>query len=137
MARTTETAVREVLSTSCTGPQVIAFINDANLWVTEELSVGFGMTAGRLELIERYLACALVRLRDLGIKNTTVKNISESYQVDPEVTDYLLRAASFDPSGKIRQSFLTPSTAKPLRFRVGETFTEQQNIDTTLDQDSE
>lgn len=129
MARTTETAVREVISTFLTTPQVKAFIDDANLWVTEELSVGFGITSGRLELIERYLACALVRLRDLGIKSTSVNDISENYQVDSEVTDYLKRAASFDPTGKIRQAFLTPTTAKPVKFRIGQTFVEAQNID--------
>lgn len=126
--RTTETAVREIIETGLTGPQVRAFIADANVWVTEELA---GETptpsATRLEIIERYLACALIRLRDVGLKDSTIEDVKESYQVDPDVTDYLLRAASFDASGKVRAHFLTPPDAtgesavpKQVVFRVGE-----------------
>jgi hypothetical protein len=49
--------------------------------------------------------------------------------VDPEVTDYLLRAASFDPTGKVRANFLAPKPVAlpspityPLVAEVGEGF---------------
>lgn len=118
--RTTATAVREILSTSLTQAQIDAFITDANVWVTDVLvPVNTGATAGILEIIERYLACALVRLRDLGLKSTTIKDVTEQYQADPDVTDYLLRAASFDTSGTIRQHFLAP---KPVALPEPATF---------------
>ena len=84
--RTTETAVREIIKTALTAPQVKAFIADANLWVTEELG-SEGLTDGRLEIIERYLACALIRVRDLGLKSASVDDVKEDYQVDKDVTD--------------------------------------------------
>lgn len=124
--RTNEDAVRSVLSTSLDTTSVTAFIADANLWVTEELEslTDAGFTAGRLELIERYLACALIRLRDLGLKSSTMEDVSENYQVDPSVTDYLKRAASFDPTGTIQKAFLTDPTTgpTPVVFKVSRGF---------------
>src|SRR5512146_1936802 len=106
--RTSETAVRQILDSSLTTQQVLAFITDANVWVTEEIASWAGITASRLEIIERYLACALIRIKDAGLANGTIGDIAETYQVDPQVTDYLLRAASFDPWGAIRTNFLAP-----------------------------
>jgi hypothetical protein len=130
-SRTSETAVREIIQTKLTGPQVRAFIDDASLWITEVL-VDAGHSDQRLEIIERYLACALCRLRDLGLKDSTISDVSETYQADPEVTDYLLRAASFDTSGKVRQHFLAPKPVAlatplilPLKFGVGTGFTDE------------
>src|SRR4051812_40147260 len=109
MARTTATAIREIMKTKATDPQIVAFILDASLFVTEEVATfDPAPSAERLEIIERYLACALVRLRELGLSSSTVENVTEYYQVDPELTDYLTRAASFDPTGKIRTHFLAP-----------------------------
>ena len=128
MARTDESAVRNVMSTSLTTGQVGAFISDASLWVTEELSEQ-GLSDERLELIERYLACALIRLRDLGIKSAQLENVKEEYQVDKDVTDYLMRAASFDPTGKVRQAFLTPADGgKPVVFGIGTTFATEPEV---------
>jgi hypothetical protein len=130
-SRTTETAVREIISTNLTGPQVRAFIADANLWITEVLG-SEGYSAERLEIIERYLSCALVRLRDLGLTDNTIGDVSETYQADPEITDYLLRAASFDTTGKIRLHFLAPKPValptpivRALKFRVGDGFSDE------------
>jgi len=109
MPRTTETSVREIIATSLTTPQVNAFIADANLWVTEELGAE-GYSAERMELIERYLACAFIRVRDLGITNSDVKGVKEAYQVDPNVTEYLQHAAAFDSSGILRQTFIPTET---------------------------
>lgn len=127
-SRTTATAVREIMQTGLLTPQINAFIADANLWVTEELAPE-GLTADRLEVIERYLACALCRLRELGLTSAAVGDVTESYQVDPQITDYMMRAASFDSTGKVRQQFLAPrpvAAPTPLLYgalaRVGKGF---------------
>lgn len=126
--RTTETAVKEVISTSLTTAQITAFIQDANLFVTEEVAAEDAtISPARLEMIERYLACALIRLRDLGLASVSWSKVSENYQVDPTVTDYLLRAAAFDPTGKVRTMFTPPEGGFKVRFRVGETFIEDSN----------
>ena len=133
MARTTATAVREVLVTTLTDTQITAFINDVDVWVSEELTSA-GISDTRLEVIERYLACAMIRIRDLGLASGSIENVSEKYQVDPEVTDYLLRAASFDPTGKVRQTFLAPKPlAQPgalaVRFGFGTRFVDEDPKD--------
>lgn len=120
---TTEVDVRNIIKTDLDSSQIGAFIADASLWVSEELSA-IGYSTGRLELIARYLTCALIRIRDLGLKNTTIKETSESYQVDPQVTDYLLRAAAFDTTGKVRAFFIESNAerGKPVLFGIGTTF---------------
>ena len=122
--RTTETKVKLVLSTSLSTDQVNAFIADASLWVDEELG-SEGLGTSRLELIERYLACALIRLRDLGLKSAKFDDIAEQYQVDPTVTDYLLRAAAFDSSGLVRRFFMAPKDQGVAGFRTGKSFMDE------------
>jgi len=124
--RTSESQVRLIVSTSLTSAQIGAFIADASLWVDEELATS-QLSATRLELIERYLACALVRLRDLGLKavNFDGGGLSEQYQVDPDVTDYLLRAAAFDKTGKIRAAFLASKDTHVGGWRVGTGFADE------------
>lgn len=123
--RTSQSNVLAVIQTALNPTQITRFLLDANLWVTEELSDA-GLTDARLELIERYLACALIRLRDLGLKSATIGDVSEQYQVDADVTDYLLRAASFDPTGKVRSTFLNEQAegtgSKRMVFVVGQGF---------------
>ncbi|KKN44574.1 hypothetical protein LCGC14_0691780 [marine sediment metagenome] len=121
MPRTSETAVKAVISTSLTTTQVEQFIGDASLWVDEELTSS-GLSAGRLELIERYLTCALIRLRDLGLTQAKFDDITEHYQVDKEVTDYLLRAAAMDPTGTVRRYFMAPADVRPVQYRVATRF---------------
>lgn len=132
MARTTETAVREILNTTLSSQQVVAFIEDASLWITEEVaSATPTQGAARLEVIERWLACALCRVRSLGLKSSTIKDVSETYQVDADVTDYLNNAAAMDATGKIRQNFLAPKLIAeparvkyPIKARIGKGFAE-------------
>lgn len=112
--RTTEPAVRAIVDTTLTAPQINSFIADASLWVDEELALlSNAPSAARLEVIERWLTAALIRTRDLGMTNATMADVSETYQVDKEVSDYLLRAASMDPTGTVRRHFLAakPTTA--------------------------
>lgn len=125
MARTTEEAVRLVISTSLTPPQILQFITDVSLWVTEELGDS-GMSDDRLEVVERYLTCAFIRMRDLGLKSVQFDaGVSEVYQADLYVTEYLTRAAGLDKTGKIRQHFLTPANTKVGAFRVGTGFADE------------
>jgi hypothetical protein len=123
--RTNRDKVKEVIATSLTDVQVEAFISDANLWVTEELAVLGLLSADRLELIERYLACALIRLRDLGLKTAKFDDIAEQYQVDPEVTDYMLRAVAFDSTGTLRKFFLAPKEARVIAWRTATPFVDE------------
>jgi len=121
MARTTATQVLGILKTQVTAETVELFMADASLWVTEELVVK-GLSTDRLELIERYLTCALVRLRDLGLTSVKMDDVTEHYQVDPQVSDYLLRAASFDPSGTVRRTFVPPKDVRVASAVVGRGF---------------
>lgn len=127
--RTSEPAVRQIIKTGLTAPEINVFIADASLWVDEELSVVTpALSDARLEVIERWLTAALIRTRDLGLANTTLEDVSEKYQVDSEVTDYLLRAASMDPTGAVRRHFLAAKpTMAPVNViaRVGPGFVEE------------
>lgn len=119
--RTNEPAVREIIDTELESQQVQRFMDDAALWIDEELdTTENAFTADRLEIIERWLSAALIRVRDLGLSNANMGDVREQYQVDATVTDYLLRAASFDPTGTIRKHFLAP---KPVAAPEASTFT--------------
>ncbi len=125
---TTETDVRNVINTACTSAQVTAFIADASVWVSEELA-DQNYSTDRKELIARYLTCALIRIRDLGLKSGSIGTTTESYQTDPEVTDYLLRASGFDKSGRIKKAFLDPKNSNTVLFSTGTSFTDETPVD--------
>jgi hypothetical protein len=122
--RTTETAVRLVLQTRLTSAEVNAFIADASLFVDEELGTS-AFSAARLELIEKYLSCALARLRELGVSRARFDDVWEEYQVDPQVTEYLKTAATYDTTGVVRRLFLPPKDQKVASFHVGQGFREE------------
>jgi len=123
---TTPTAVGLIIKTTLTTDEIQQFIDDADLWVTEELFLGGDavLSTARLETIERYLTAAFIRVRELGLKAASIEGVTESYQVDPQVSDYLLRAASMDPTGRVRKQFLAPKTgeagARKVIARVGQ-----------------
>lgn len=121
--RTTTVKVRAVLGTEMLEDQLERFIEDASLWVTEELTSS-QLSTNRLEVIERYLACAFVRIKEMGLKSVSIGDASESYQTNSEISDYLQRAAGLDPTGKIRKAFLTPLNLRiiPAITRVGQGF---------------
>lgn len=123
--RTSVDKVREVIATSITDVQLLAFIKDASLWVDEELQTLATLSADRLELVERYLACALIRMRDLGLKAAKYDDINEQFQVDPETTEYLLRAAAFDQTGTVRKFFLASKDARTIAWRIAESFVDE------------
>lgn len=141
MARTTVTAVQEILTTSLPVNQITAFIEDASLWVTEMLATEVpAPSAARLEIIERYLSCAIIKLRELtggGLTGTTIGDVSETYSVPAAVRDYLDTAAGFDASGTVRKHFLAPRpVAAPVpliysaKFGFGKTFADELPSDT-------
>lgn len=119
--RTTEAAVRLILQTSLTSSELLRFIEDASLWITEDLVPAGGGTVSdaRLEIIERYLACALVRTRDVMRRSISFYDVSETFQSDDQVTDYLLRAAAMDPTGTIRKMFLAPKDRRVASAVIG------------------
>lgn len=124
--RTSEDAVRAVIKTSLTTDEVVTFIEDANLWVNEELSDS-GLSADRLEMIERYLACAFIRMKEPGIKSATYGDTTENYQVDNTKNEYLLRAAALDPTGTIQFQFITGGGRYTALGFVGKTYKDEDN----------
>jgi hypothetical protein len=116
--RTNEVAIKQLIQTSLTTPQINRCLTIASSWVDEEL-VNEGMSTDRLEIIEQYLTCALIRNRDLGLKSAKFDDIAEQYQVDPTVSGYLLTAASYDSSGKVRQHWLAGKDTRSAKYRVG------------------
>ena len=110
--RTTVAAVKEILNTNLSTPQLTAFITDVNLWVTEQLATLSPPASNeRLEVIERYLACAMIRLREVtgsALTAATIGDVSESYALPASVRDYLDTAAGFDATGTVRRHFLAP-----------------------------
>ena len=124
--RTSPTAVHNTIATTLGPAQVAAYINDAALFVTEEIASKNQLSSGRLEIVERYLACALIRLQDLGLANAQVADVREQYQVDPQITEYLLRAASFDTTGAIRRLFLAPPGTRVASGMVGQGFRDEE-----------
>lgn len=128
--RTSVDAVQKIIATKLTTEQITSFITDANLWVTEELASA-GLSSERLELIERYLACALIRTRDVGLKSVTIGDVSEIYQMDLYISEYLQRAASFDPTGTVRQVFMKgggTTGVRPVLFGVGTGFKDEAPV---------
>lgn len=127
--RTTTAAVKRIVETSLDAGLIDTFIADASLWVDEELAtLSPTISSARLETIERWLAAALIRARDVGLVDVAIKDSKENYQVDSEVTEYLLHAASLDSTGTVRRHFLAAKpTQAPVNIiaRVGPGFVEE------------
>ncbi len=137
MARTTATAVKEILQTSLTEAQLMAYVNDADQWVSENLAtLSPAPSAATLEIIERYIACALTKLREIGVAgaltSVSIGDVTEAYGstgASGDALDYMIRAAGFDVSGTVRRHFLAPRpVAAPVpptygaKTRVGKGF---------------
>src|SRR5512146_2562938 len=117
--RTSVDAVLAIIKTALSTDDVTTFIADANLWVTEELATGSDLSDDRLELIERYLACAFIRTKEPGLKDAQMGDVRETYQVDNTKNEYLLRAAALDPTGTIQMQFLTGGARYSALARFG------------------
>jgi len=118
MARTDETLVATVIETSLTSEQINAFIDSASLWVDGNL-VGRGLSASLLAEIEKYLACHLITLRDPRLSSTKVSDVAETYQRDTQITEYLKAAAALDPTGRVREDFMTPANTRRFSALAG------------------
>ena len=118
MARTSYAEVVKRIDTSLTQPQVEAFIEDANAWVTDFLT-GEGISAARLTKIELYLAQHYVTLRDPRLRQQRVEDVQETYQRDTQVTEYLRQAIAEDPTGIVKSKLLNQEEAAVVTYRVG------------------
>lgn len=118
MARTDLDSVKDAIETDLTDTQVNAFISDANTWVTDFLG-DEGLSTARLTLIEKYLACHYVTLRDPRLRSGEVERVRETYQRDTQVTEYLRQAIAEDPTGIVRAKILNQEEAANVSFRHG------------------
>ena len=105
MARTTESAVALAIDTDLSSAQITAFIDDASAFVDIIAAADSTIAAARLALIEKYLACHFVTLRDPRVKAALIADTSDTYQRDGEVTEYLKAAIALDPTHTIRDAF--------------------------------
>jgi len=103
--RTSPFAIRQVFETTLTDEQLNAFAADASSWVTTNLSDA-ELSAAQLEMIERYLSCAMATFRDPRLVDSSLADVKEKAQRDPVVSEYLTLAASLDPTNTVRAAFL-------------------------------
>ena len=131
MARATETEVRKVIDTSLTSTQVNALLADANLWVTEELTAE-GYSTDRLKAIEKYLTAHFCTMQDPRLKSLKEGDVTETYQRDAVLTDYLRTAIGWDPSGTVEKAFASAgsegSSGAQVRFRFGDGYSDPDAI---------
>jgi hypothetical protein len=118
-ARNAAAEVLLVIKTSLTGDDIQPFIDDAAAFVDSRLVPLAVHSDDILKSIERYLACYLITLRDPRLKNLQAGDQQESYQVDPEMSEYLKAAVALDGTGTITECFVN-TTARAVRYRVGE-----------------
>lgn len=117
MARTNEAAVALAIDSDLTSAQIVAFIDDASAFVDAIAAADATVTAARLTLIEKYLACHFVTLRDPRSKTAKLGDTADTLQRDPEVTEYLKAAMALDPTNTIRGAF--DDETREFRYRVG------------------
>lgn len=104
MARTTREAVQRVLQTNEDPDVIEEFMADAHAWVDANLS-GEGIATGILSSIEKYLAAAFVTAKDPRVTRTSTDDMSDTFQRDPEVSEYLKIAAGMDPTKRLGSEF--------------------------------
>lgn len=128
MARVSVSEVTAVINTNLTDPQVSGFIDDASLWVDENL-LNDNLSDALLKGIEKYLACWLVTLRDPRLRRARFGDADETRQMDDKISEYLKAAIALDPTGKVQQSFVDTENKVPVRWRVGTSYTDQASSD--------
>lgn len=102
MARTTEAAVKLIVETSLGTTAIEALIDDASLFVDENL-LGQGLSASLLTSIEKYLAAHLVTVRDPLLHSRRRDDITDTFLRDQN--PYLKYAIQLDPTGAIEEAF--------------------------------
>lgn len=118
MARTNVADVLDGIDTVLADAKVNAWIGEANADVTDWLG-DQGLTAARLEIIERRLARYYVTIHDPRIRSGSIDDSSEVYQRDPQVSEYLDMAIAADPTGILRGKLLDQEKSVPMLFRSG------------------
>lgn len=102
MARTTDTAVFEIIETTLT--DIDTFITTANLFVTNVLGDA-GLSDALLEEIERYLTAHFLSVKDQRVKSEKIDVLSFTYQGDTgmglKATHYGQTAILLDSSGTL------------------------------------
>lgn len=124
--RTSVSAVSLIVSTDLDASQIEALLIDASLWVDEVFVPKCpAATEGQLTAIEKYLTAFYVTLQDPRLTQARHDDVSESYQRDPKLSEYLRLAQSFDPCGILKDIF---GDSKKIRFRTGEAFNDRLNL---------
>lgn len=100
MARTSVSAVEDVLETTINAIQLQAFIDGANAFVDEHLT-NKGVGSSLLTEIEKYLAAHFASARDPQTRSESLGDASVTYQRSGDVTEYLRIAAGLDPTGAV------------------------------------
>lgn len=132
MARVDADAVLGIIDTELKTARIEDFITDAHVWVNKFLNgVCTSLTETELTVIEKYLAAHFITLKEPRLKQVKLGDVSETYQRDDKVTEYLTTAASFDPCGIIEDHLIPSSTKKRVQFRVGEGFDDDLDLPET------
>lgn len=116
--RTDASAVLSAIDTDLTTAQVNAYISDASVWVDDQLT-NSNLSDVLLEKIEKYLACHFVTLRDPRLRSGSLGDVSETYQRDTQVTEYLMAAMALDPTGRVADAFGDRKDKFRMSYRVG------------------
>jgi hypothetical protein len=129
--RVTAAEVRLILETELSNAEIEAFIADASLWVDQNL-VGActAVTDDILKAVEKYLAAHMITARDALLRASKLQDVSETYQRDEAVSEYLRIAISLDPCGVVSEKFLDQENKRSVRFRVGEGFDDDLDLPT-------
>lgn len=107
--RTSYEDVVDAISTALEETQVLKFIDDANLWVTNFLGSS-GLSGSTLKAIEKYIACHFIRAREQELQREKIGDTEEEHSRGSEM-GFIRTAASLDTTGIVYDRFL----AKPTR----------------------
>lgn len=124
MARVTVEEVQALVGCEAPDWQILAFIGDASEWVDNYL-VGHcpGLDAGKLPIIEKYLAAHLASVATPGavgvLTSAARQDIRETYAAPGQGQEsrYIGVAASFDPCGIVEEFWI--GARKRFRAVVG------------------
>lgn len=116
--------VLDIIVTDIPVPMVEALIDVASLWVDENLAASCTRaSAAMLAQIEKFLAAHLISTQDPELVSSSMENVSETYQRDGQVNDFLKTAIALDPCGIVRTSWLKDK--QRFKFRVGTRYVDE------------
>ena len=119
-ARVSYADVLKLLDTEAEPSHITACILTADTWIDAQLVPNCAAaSAGLLREISKWLAAHLVTSRDPRLKSSTLGDVSETYQVDPDNSDYIRTASALDPCGIVRATFMAGSQPT-FQARVGQ-----------------